>query len=84
MQHADIRTVRSASWLLCFAGRCAGCAGCTLLQADGLRPERIASCIAKNAYVVSSTDAGTPDVPEFPIITHNHFLEIHKAFRDAY
>lgn len=54
--------------------------GCTLLQSDGLRPEHIASDIAKNAYVVSFTDAGTPNVPRSPIINHNHFLEFVKPF----
>lgn len=76
MQHADTRTVCSR----CVApGRCAGGAGCTLLQSDGFRPENIASYIAKNAYIVSFTDAGTPHVPEFPIITYAHCLRIRES-----
>lgn len=74
MQHADIPTVRSSCRVS------GGWAGYTLLQSDGLRTERIASYISKNAYVVSFTDAGTPDVPGFPIINHNHFLVSGKPF----
>lgn len=74
MQHADIRTVRSSC-------RVPGeRAAYTLLQSDGLCAERIASYISKNASVVSFTDAGTPDVPGFLIINHNHFLESGKPF----
>ena len=74
MQHAVMPTVRSSFRVS------GGCAGYTLLLSDGLRPERIASYISKSAYVVSSTDAGTPDVPGFPIVNYNRFLESGKPF----
>lgn len=72
MQHAVLPTVRSSFRVS------RGCAGYTLLQSDGLRSERIAFYVSKNAYVVSSTDAVTPDVPGFPIVNYNHFLESRK------